>query len=151
MPVKDDLPSIYVMFARFFHHIRIEKLSIQAAARSTAKELLSRWKSLHIPTMALRSITEKIKRQYNKWTDLTRHKLRKKTKQDIVTFKLKLHNLFDISKKNALKEIQDENVKRYLISQIKGGNKSRSTTRMESPTPGTSSTAHHDRLAQAHY
>lgn len=117
------LPSIGDSLKALFYNLRVAKFNLNESASLVIDECLIFWKKARIPTQESHKCREKLKKIYENWRNLLKSKKRTTVgqKQKEQKFCKSLNNLFDISHKNALILIKNEQDRQFLINQQKEG------------------------------
>lgn len=117
------LPSNLQVLKTLFFNIRVVKLSVRDSARLVIREVMIFWEKARIPTRIEKNCIEKVMDLYEEWRVLQKHAGRKTIshKQREEQFTAKFDNLFDIAHNDALKLINIEDDKQFLINQRKNG------------------------------
>lgn len=124
------LPSKKEVLSLFFHYKNFGKQTIKNAFHLTVKDVLEVWAKFGIPVRLKKHVVAKLKGLYKEWELLKKHKEDKAKRSVGLLFKENtwqagLDDLFDIAHANAMKIINIQQVKEFLIAQRKKGRRGR--------------------------
>lgn len=115
--VGNKLPTKSQVLKVLFFHTRILNVTAQEGIAAVIDEIVVFWKKAQIPVQDVQRCRDKLKKLYDEWRILVKHKNRSdgaiKKQND---FACSLKKLFDIAPSNVL-EVLDENSKEFLINQ----------------------------------
>lgn len=116
------LPSVKEVLQLFFYYKIEGKLTNNAAADSTAHDLLTIWEKASIPAQKKQHVKQKILKYFNQWQLLKKNKDNKSKRSESLQQKEKswqngLEALFDIAHALALDIITIEEDKQFLLAQ----------------------------------
>ena len=124
------LPSQRQVLSVFMHHHKIDNKPTKECASLLAKEVMVFWKKAKILTQRNDHVAEKVKKLFTEWAGLKKNKESKQKRSNNLVkkesqFNDKLDNLFDIALKNAMKQIEIEEERQFLLAQRKSGRQGR--------------------------
>lgn len=111
--VGNKLPTKLQALKVLFFYLRCLKRDLSSSLSDVINEVLIFWNKAEIPTTREDHCKEKLRRLYDEWCQLGKHKQRGLDKQQ---FQNSIQNLFDIASADALDRIS-ENKKIFLLSQ----------------------------------
>jgi len=113
LPSKGD-----VLRRLLFHHLE-EHQEVKASVRATTVAVLEVWERARIPTQRIDAVERKLRKLYDEYLLLKKNRRTElescRMKEDI--FKGDLSDLFDLSSKNALEVMKNEEDKEFLLLQ----------------------------------
>lgn len=115
--VGNKLPSKLQALKVFFFHTRILNGSVPESIAAVIDEIIVFWKKAKIPVQDVQRCRDKLKKLYDEWRILVKHKNRSDVaikKQN--EFVCSLKKLFDIAPSNVF-DVIDENSKEFLSNQ----------------------------------
>lgn len=119
--VGNKLPSKLQALKVLFFHTRILNASVPNSVAAVIDEIIVFWKKAQIPVQDVRRCRDKLKKLYDEWRILVKHKNRnEKAIEKQNEFVCSLKNIFDIAPINVF-ELVDEYSKEFLINQRLNG------------------------------
>lgn len=115
----DILPTTLDIFKSYFYRHLIQGFSQKDSLKTIAHEIFDIWSQVGIPTIAEKNVVRKLYSVLSEYRNLGRSKKRggstqQKQEKNFVTL---ISKLFDISKRNALDIMKDDNDKIFLEDQ----------------------------------
>lgn len=113
------LPTLRDCMKVLFFNMRIVKMNLSESAYLAIDECIIFWKKARIPIKDRADCMKKLKKSYELWRTLDKHKERKSEtyKSQIKEFEKQLDSLFDIAHANAFDIMKIEIDKKFLRSQ----------------------------------
>lgn len=121
--IGNKLPSKQQVLSVLFHNLRHVKLNLKEASRLVVQEVCIFYEKARIPSSDVNNCVKKLLKLYQEWRNLQKDS-KKKTenhKSKVKSFQSKLSDLFDIAHKDALKMIDIEEDRNFLILQRQPG------------------------------
>ncbi|KAK0169782.1 hypothetical protein PV328_010423 [Microctonus aethiopoides] len=119
--VGNKLPTKLQALKVLFYHTRILNATVRDSIAAVIAEIIVFWKKAQIPTQDVQRCRDKLKKLYDEWRILAKHKNRNELaikKQN--EFVCSLKNIFDIAPSNVF-ELVDDNSKEFLTNQRLNG------------------------------
>ncbi|XP_031785924.1 uncharacterized protein LOC107981363 isoform X1 [Nasonia vitripennis] len=115
----NNLSTIKQVLAALFYNLRRVSKSVRESAKLTIEECIIIWKKARIPTQENKKCVIKLEAEYERWRKIQRNASRRSDTQikNEQTYKESINKLFDIACADALKKMEDESDKQFLLDQ----------------------------------
>ena len=122
-PVKDilgsGLPTNGAVLRNFLFHHQKTQLRVNESAEITIEATLDIWEKARIPTQRKDNCVRKLTKLFDQYRSLRKRRLRKREGDELqlMLFKSDLDELFDVSQKDALAVMTNDEDKQFLQMQ----------------------------------